>query len=73
MIVSAFSNQIIVILSKQIWELSKAVAAAMASKARAVSTRNTCLSKTLVSTNISVKHNWSNHRSVVVSKMRLRQ
>ena len=49
MIVSASSNQIIVILIKQKWVSSIAVAAAMASKARAVSTRNTCLSKTSVS------------------------
>ena len=52
MIVSVSSNQIIVILIKQKWVSSIAVAAAMASKARAVSTRNTCLSKTSVSKNM---------------------
>ena len=51
MIVSASSNKIIVILIKQKWVSSIAVAAAMVSKVRVVSTRNTCLSKTLVSTN----------------------
>ena len=51
MIVSASSNQIIVILIKQKWVSSIAVAVAMASKAKAVSTRNTCLSKTSVSIN----------------------